>query len=173
MTRRNTLGLVGASILPSGLFDWDADEDSVSVSIDDECSSASIEMHPPDGDVWTGVVEFVDDDSEVTRRPAGGQTVSGGSSGTLQISISSPGVSVHRAYVVEGSDVEGPLVAEETCESSDEGAESEEVDACASSGGSGTSAWAVNVGDSSNSNATAIAVSKESDGDTIVQRDDS
>lgn len=171
LTRRSALGLAGSAVLVGGLLGQGDSDDDVSVSIDDSCTSASIEMHPPADQTWTGVVEFVDDESNVVRHPSGGQTVSGGGTANLAVSRDSPGTSVRRAYVVEGSDPDGPLVAEATCGSTDGDVEADGGDD--SDDGSGTSAWAINVGGDGDSEAVAVAVSEEEEGDTVVVSDDS
>lgn len=89
------------------------DED-VAVSIDEECSKASIEMSPPVDAVWTGVIEYRNG-SEVVQASVSGQTVSGGSSGSLQVSFASPTAHVRRTAVVEGRDLEGRVVVKATC----------------------------------------------------------
>lgn len=118
ITRRSVLGITGLTVLTGGIVARQPGDD-VTISIDDECSTASIEMHPPNDEVWTGTIEYLKG-SEVARTPAGGQTVTGGGSGSLQVSLSSPNTHVRRAFVVEGTTLEGPVVAEKTCELGDD-----------------------------------------------------
>ncbi|WP_226023513.1 hypothetical protein [Halomicrobium salinisoli] len=178
LTRRTALGLAGSAVLAGGLLNRGGADEDVSISVDDSCTSASIELRPPSDETWTAAVEFVDDEGTLVRHPSGGQTVSGGGTANLAVSMDSPGTSVRRAYVVRGSDPDGPVVAEETCGSSDgDGSraadESDGEVADDDSGGSGTSAWAVDVGGDGDSEAVAVAVSEETEGDTIVVTDDS
>lgn len=114
ITRRTALGVVGLTVSIGGWLIEKTDED-VAVSIDEECSKASVEMSPPADATWTGVIEY-HNGSEVVQTPVGGRTVSGGSSGSLQLSLASSTAHVRRAVVIEGRDLEGPIVREETCE---------------------------------------------------------
>ncbi|WP_226010069.1 hypothetical protein [Halomicrobium salinisoli] len=180
LTRRTALGLAGSAVLAGGLLNRGGADEDVSISVDDDCTSASIELRPPSDETWTAAVEFVDDEGTLVRHPSGGQTVSGGGTANLAVSMDSPGTSVRRAYVVRGSDPDGPVVAEETCGSSDgDGSRATGGDAGAadddsdSEASGGTSAWAVDVGGDGDSEAVAVAVSEETEGDTIVVTDDS
>lgn len=119
-TRRTVLSVTGLAILGGGFLSKEDSDGDVEISVDEDCSNGSIEMRPPDGETWTGAIEIRDEGSELALIPPCGQTVSGGSTGDLEVSLSSPGNSIRRAFVVEGPDLEGPVVAEETCGTGDE-----------------------------------------------------
>jgi hypothetical protein len=118
LTRRTVLGLGGLAVLGGGVFAHGSADSDASVSLDEACSTATVEMQPSDGRVLTGVIESVDG-SEVVRTPPGGQTVTAGGSTTIQYAFSSPDGHIERAYVVEGRGLEGPIVKETACENAD------------------------------------------------------
>lgn len=116
-TRRNVLGFIGTTAFVP-LFQGQTDGNA-EVTLDEECSSASIKIRPPDSETWTGVIEYVEDGSDVIQKPPGGKTVTGGSVASLAVSFSSPEKNIERAYIVEGTTLDGPVVAKETCGTSD------------------------------------------------------
>ncbi len=185
ITRRTVLGIAGLTILAGSSVARISAGGDVEISIGEECSSATIEMHPPDDTTWTGVVESLKG-SELARTPTTGQTVTGGGSGNLQVSLSSPSTYVRRAFVVEGTNLEGPVVAKKSCEVSD-GDSGQNYDGCRTGNdsevqsqssqvdiqvntGNSTTAVATNDGGSSQ-NASAISVSDQTTGEECTQID--
>lgn len=107
--------MTGLTVLGSGFSTQGDTDGDVAVSVDEDCSKGSVKMSPPAGETWTGVVESVSG-SEVVQTPVGGQTVTGGGNGSIQLSLSSSNAHVKRAVVVEGDSLDGTVVAEDTCE---------------------------------------------------------
>lgn len=169
ITRRTVLGSAGAAVLVggslvSGFLTENASDGEVSLAIDEQCSSASVEMRPPDGETWTGAVEYAEG-AETVLVPSDGQTVTGGSTGSLQLSVSSSDSHVRRAFVVEGTGLEGPVVAEKVCGST--AAAGNATDAGCGSG------YTSENGSSDSGGKSAEGVEVESSGDVEIDSSES
>lgn len=105
-------------------------------------------MEPPDDTTWTGVIESRQG-SRTVQTPTGGQTVTGGGSANIQLALSSEGAHIQRAVVVEGDDLSGPVVAEETCARENGEGEQETRAECETGNRSESHSQSVNDGGSS------------------------
>lgn len=159
MTRRNVLGIAGLTVLSGGFLKREPADSDVDISINKGCSKASIEMHPSGGRTLTGVIEH----SDGSQTPTGGQTITGGGSGNIQMALSSPSAHIQRAFVVEGRDLEGPVVAAETCGRTGGEGKQRNHDGHRAEARSGAQSRSVNVGQSSRVDA------ESTDAESIVQ----
>lgn len=165
ITRRTILGAAGSAVLIGGLLvpgqsssTDSANGGDLTVSLDEACSEATVEMHPPQGTTWTGVIEYREGGETVQVPAAGGQTVSGGSDASLQLARSSSDSRIERAVVVEGSNLDGPVVAEETCETGNGGTTQKQRD-CGSEKESDPS-----------DDRESVQIASGTDGTSIIQR---